>query len=50
MLERERGGGGGRREEEEGVVALNLHTEPLKTGIFWLEPVPRCEPSTYQPM
>ena len=36
-------------EKEEGVVALHLPVEPLKTS-SWLEPVPRCEPSTYQPI
>ena len=32
----------------EGVVVLHLPTEPLKTS-YGLEPVLRCEPSTYQP-
>ena len=35
-------------DREEGVVALHLPTGPLKTRSE-LEPVPRCEPSTYQP-
>ena len=34
---------------EEGVVAIHRPTGPLKT-CNGLEPVPRCEPSTYQPM
>ena len=36
-------------EREEGVVALHLSTGPLKTR-SGLEPVSRCEPSTYQPI
>ena len=36
-------------EREEGVVALHLSIGPLKTR-SGLEPVPRCEPSTYQPI
>ena len=34
-------------ESEEGVVALNIPIGRLKTR-FGLEPVRRCEPSTYQ--
>ena len=34
-------------EREEGVVALNLTIGPLKKT-SGLEPVSRCEPSTYQ--
>ena len=34
-------------EKKEGVVALHLSIEPLKTS-SGLDPVPRCEPSTYQ--
>ena len=30
-------------------MALHLLTEPLET-LFGLEPVPRCEPITYQPI
>ena len=33
-------------EKEEGVVALYKTIGPLKT-LSGLEPVPRCEPSTY---
>ena len=36
-------------EREEGVVALHLLIGSLKTH-SGLEPVPRCEPSTYQPI
>ena len=36
-------------EREEGVVALQLPIGPLQT-YSGLEPVPRCEPSTYQPI
>ena len=36
-------------EKEEGVVALHLPIGPLKTR-SGLEPVPRYEPSTYQPI
>ena len=36
-------------EREEGVVAIHLHIGPLKT-CSGLEPVLRCEPSTYQPI
>ena len=36
-------------EKDEGVVALHLPTGPLKT-CSGLEPVPRCQPSTYQPI
>ena len=36
-------------EREEGVVALHLPIGPLKTRSGF-EPVPRCEPSTYQPI
>ena len=32
-----------------GVLALHLPTGPLKIS-SGLEPVPRCEPSTYQPI
>ena len=35
--------------KEEGVVALYLHIGPLKTRSE-LEPVLRCEPSSYQPI
>ena len=35
-------------EKEVGVVALHLLTGPLKTR-DWLVPIPRLEPSTYQP-
>ena len=34
---------------EDGVVVLNLHTGSLKTRSR-LEPPPRCEPITYQPI
>ena len=34
-------------EKEEGVVALHLRIGPLKRR-SGLEPVPRCEPSTFQ--
>ena len=35
-------------EREEGVVALHLHFGPLmKKTLIGLQPVPRCEPSTY---
>ena len=30
-------------------MAIHLSIGPLKTR-SWLEPVPRCEPSTYQPI
>ena len=33
----------------EGAVSLHLPNEPLKTH-YGLEPVPRCEPSTYNPI
>ena len=36
-------------EREEAVVALHLPIGPLKTR-SGLEPVPRCEPSTYLPI
>ena len=36
-------------EKEEGVVALQLPVGPLKPS-SGLEPVLRCEPSTYQPI
>ena len=36
-------------EKEEGIVASYLPTGPLQTH-SWLEPVPRCEPSTFQPL
>ena len=36
-------------EKEEGVMALHLPIGLLKTR-SGLEPVPRCEPSTYQPI
>ena len=36
-------------EREEGVVALHLHIGSLKPR-SGLEPVPRCKPSTYQPI
>ena len=36
-------------EKAKGVVALHLPIGPLKTRSE-LEPVPRCEPSTYQPI
>ena len=36
-------------EKEEGVVALHLPIGSLKTH-SGLEPVPRCERGTYQPM
>ena len=36
-------------EKEEGVVALNIPTGPLKVR-SGLELVPRCDPSTYQPI
>ena len=36
-------------EREEGVVTLHLAIQPLKT-CSGLELVPRCEPSTYQPI
>ena len=36
-------------EKEEGIVALQLPTGPIKTR-FGIEPVPRCEPNTYQPI
>ena len=36
-------------ERKEGVVALHLLTGPLKNR-SGLEPVPRCVPSTYQPI
>ena len=36
-------------QNEERFVALHLAIEPLKTR-SGLEPVPRCEPSIYQPI
>ena len=36
-------------EKEEGEVAIHLPTGSLKTR-SGLEPVPRCEPSNYQPI
>ena len=33
---------------EEDVVSLHLPIGPLKKTLSMLEPVPRCEPSTYQ--
>ena len=36
-------------EREAGVVALHLPIGTLKMR-YWLEPVPRCEPSTYMPI
>ena len=37
------------RERQEGVVALYLPNGVLKTR-SGLKPIPRCEPSTYQPI
>ena len=36
-------------EREEGVVTLHVPIGPLKT-CSGLEPEPKCEPSTYQPI
>ena len=39
----------GETQREEGVDVLHRPTGPLKT-CSGLEPVPRCEPSTYLPV